>query len=365
MASLEKCPRLSFQQAMELTRLPNRESGTGSVMLRFMNRQPPWATGDAIPWEASGIPRPPGTKVAFGGVVYAQAPLAAARAIESRADSNSDKDRAFGIHSIHAVFTSPGLVDRPFVFEVSETQHGRSFATLLVNVRQPAEPSAEPAGPFSVKDSQKPLSAPCLTSIVTFRRPSSTTEVAQGIPPSERYHAILTSKLPTEWEPCPQIDIDVFSRAFSDVGHGTFPILDMHKVDMTQYNSTRGSGEQKQLILYRPLSPLPEDDIDAHVVCHAFAADRNGLIMFGNQLGYGYGLGRAATLSYSFYVHVNAADAMFRGHGWWILEHSWPRYEAGRAAMSTLIWSPEGKHVATAYQDGILYPALPSADAKL
>lgn len=98
MTSLEKCPRLSFQQAMELTRLPNRESGTGSVMLRFMNRQPPWATGDAIPWEASGIPRPPGTKVAFGGVVYAQAPLAAARAIESRADSNPDKDRAFGIH---------------------------------------------------------------------------------------------------------------------------------------------------------------------------------------------------------------------------------------------------------------------------
>lgn len=98
MASLEKCARLSFQQAMELPRLPDQESGTGSVMLRFMNRQPPWATGDALPWETSGIPRPPGTKVAFGGVVYAQAPLAAARAIASRADSSSDKDRAFGIH---------------------------------------------------------------------------------------------------------------------------------------------------------------------------------------------------------------------------------------------------------------------------
>lgn len=98
MASLEKFARLSFQQAMELTRLPDRESGTGSVMLRFMNRQPPWATGNALPWEASAIPRPPLTKVAFGGVVYAQAPLAAARAIASRADYNSDKDRAFGIH---------------------------------------------------------------------------------------------------------------------------------------------------------------------------------------------------------------------------------------------------------------------------
>ena len=40
--------------------------------------------------------------------------------------------------------------------------------------------------------------------------------------------------------------------------------------------------------------------------------------------------------------------------GWWVQEAIFPRVEAGRAIIMSKIWSPEGIHVATEYQDGII-----------
>lgn len=288
--------------------------------------------------------------------MYCMAPLAASRVVEEEeAENDNDKDNRFGIHSIQAVFTNVGLGDRPFIFAVSEIHSSRAFSTRLVNVYQPTEPSTKPAGPFSISDADAPAGNSCFSCLVTFKRPSSTPADVQDVSPQDRYRDIL-SRPPAEWPHCPQADIDVVTQFLPDAGPGAFPVLDMRKVDMAAYNADKPVPDRRELILYRLLKPLPKDDVNAHIACHAFEADRNGLLMQGNHLGFGYNLGTAATLSYSFYVHVNADDAVMEGDEWWVQEVYWPRYSAGRGSMISLTWSPEGKHVATGYQDGIIYP---------
>lgn len=176
-----------------------------------------------------------------------------------------------------------------------------------------------------------------------------------------RFARILNTRRPDQWKPCRIVEIQqVFDQTAPDVGHGTFPILDMYKVDMTEYNKDKAVPERRELILYRPHKPIPKDDPNCHIACHAFEADRNGLTTLGNHVGYGHRWGRAASLSYSFYVHVNAEEAVMGDDGWWIQEASWPRVSAGRCMMESKIWSPEGKHVASGYQDGMVVPEDPS-----
>ncbi|KAL4723857.1 hypothetical protein ACLX1H_009502 [Fusarium chlamydosporum] len=302
MATPKEWKRLSFQEALELRRLPDEPSAIKPVQ-RFISRQPAWIPGQELPWDAVGIPKPKITRGAYGAV------------------------------SIQSVFTNPGLSDRPFIHDVSEVHSSRAFSTRLVHARQSTQPSANPPGPFPESDAKAPLGSPCLTSIITFKRPVPSTDEVQGVPPQERFKEILSSRSPDEWDPCPQADVDAIKAKFPNEGHGAFPILDMYKVDMSIFNADKPIPERRELIYYRLLKPLPKEDTNAHILCHAFEADRNSLFMLGNHLGYGHDLGIAASLSYSFYVHVNAEEAVMEGSEWWIQEASWPRFSAGRGAM--------------------------------
>ena len=138
-------------------------------------------------------------------------------------------------------------------------------------------------------------------------------------------------------------------------------MVDMKKVDMTGYNKGKPVHEHRELSLYRILKPLPGDGRNAndHVMVHAFAADRNGLLMVGNHIGMGEKFGKAATISNSFVVHGNVEEAVMRyGEGeddvWWVQELCFPRAGAGRGIVMNKIWSPGGVHVATQYQDGLV-----------
>ncbi|KAM0200829.1 hypothetical protein ACHAPI_002495 [Fusarium lateritium] len=365
MSKPKEWKRLSFQEALQLVRLPN-ETTAQQLSQRFMSRQPAWTPGQELPWDAVGITPPKITRGAYGAVVYAQAALAATSVVQQEDDSEN-KENKRGIHSIHAVFTNPGLSDRPFILDVSEVHSSRSFSTRLVQARQSAQPSSNPTGPFPKLDAQAPLGSPCLTNIITFKRPVPSSDEVQGVPPQERFREILSLRKPDQWDPCPQADVDALKAKFPNEGHGAFPILDMYKVDMSTFNADKPIPDRRELIYYRLLKPLPKEDANSHVLCHAFEADRNSLFMLGNHLGYGHDLGIAASLSYSFYVHVNAEEAVMEGSEWWIQEVSWPRFSAGRGAMESLIWSPQGKHIATGYQDGIVLPmtAKPGRETKL
>lgn len=249
------------------------------------------------------------------------------------------------------------MVDRPFIYEVSKIATGRSFSTRLVNVRQPAEPSKTPEGPFSIEEAKRPQGEICFTCLTTFKRHvGGQDDVQSPLSPQKRFADILSQRAPDEWPPCPQIDLEIVRSFHIDKDHGVFPMFDMYKVDMSDYNKDRHITERRELIYYRPSHPIDQDDVNAHIVCHGAESDRNGLLMLANYLGYGHSLSAVASLSYSFYIHVNPEEAVMDGKGWWIQEIEWPRTSAGRGMMETRTWSPEGKHVASGYQDGLVVP---------
>lgn len=106
MAPAAQFPRRGFQEAMAITPLPAADDAQSRSLKRFISRQPAWKPGGELPWDAlfSGLdgPRPrhsgPGV---FGGHVYAQAPLAAARAVEEEdksSESNGGPRGTLGIH---------------------------------------------------------------------------------------------------------------------------------------------------------------------------------------------------------------------------------------------------------------------------
>ncbi|KAK0704010.1 thioesterase-like superfamily-domain-containing protein [Lasiosphaeria miniovina] len=355
----EKDPRLPFQEALDIVRLPNATQ-TQSVH-RFMGQRAAYVPGSDMP------PIMPRLHIAaFGGHVFAQAGLAVCRARKELEDKKGTKpSERRGLHTIHGFFTASGIHNRPFIHEVTPLTATRSLSTLSVTTRQPSEPSTNPSGDnFPLADALLPLGDPCFTAVCSFKLPEehSAGVDMQDDAPQKRFASILASRQPQDWLPVPPVDVTGMVAMAGNNIVGAFPVVDMKKVDMKGFNAGKPAHERRELILYRLLLPLPSDgsgsqgwNANAHVLVHAFAADRNGLLMGGNHVGFGWSLDRAASLSNSFVMHVNADCAVMRAEdGWWVQEFSFPRAAAGRITVMSKIWSPRGVHVATEFQDGML-----------
>ncbi|EFX05351.1 acyl-thioesterase [Grosmannia clavigera kw1407] len=357
--------RLAFQEAMELLPLSTADGGR-----RFMSRRGAWLPGlDLEELRSSfGSGQFRAHDAAFGGHVYSQSVLAVCKTVGEE-DGGKENGASPGLHTIHGYFTSKGKHDRPFVYNVTVMTRGRSFVTARVDARQPLQPSAVLFGkPFPLADANMPLGPVCFMAVVSFVQPQphSLGQDRQEPPVQKRFASILETRLPSRWDPSPPVDMNVILAVMGrrDIV-GTFPIADMKKVEMGPYNEGRPLHEQRELILYRLLAPLPHEtavEADSHVLVHAYTADRNGLLMAANNLNFALNE-KVASLSNTFVVHTNVESAVMAyhdGHGagddlghWWVQEVCFPRAAAGRAIVMNKIWSPSGVHVATEYQDGI------------
>ncbi|KAI0130038.1 acyl-thioesterase [Xylariales sp. AK1849] len=350
--------RLPFQEQMKLAPLPSISTGDNSVK-RYMSQRAAWITGSDLPLRKEDLGPGFKGKTTYGGHVYSQSGLAASRTLSESLPISLDggPKKQFGIHTMHGFFSEAGLADRPFVYEVATIAANPSFYNLLVTVRQPTKPSASPSGDYyTLADAELPLGPVCFSAVVSFRPRGPSQLRAQEPSVQSRFSEILSSRPPSAWDPAPLVDITSIVMAWPTRDVGTFPAVDMKKVDLTAFNEGKPLHERRELLLYRLIAPLPETDPDSHIMTHAFEADRNGLLMIGNHVGFGLDFGRAASLSYSFVVHVNPLDAVMKygDDEWWIQEASFPRVEAGRGIIMSKIWSPAGIHVATEYQDGII-----------
>ncbi|KAI1124670.1 Thioesterase/thiol ester dehydrase-isomerase [Nemania abortiva] len=381
--------RLPFHEALSLVSLPDKVADDGKISKRYMSRRRVWITGNEFVTLAKeqGMNYKSGIS-AYGGHVYSQAGLAASLAFRAgqKVINNGSQDKKFGIHTIHGFFSEAGRGDRPYIYDVMNLASNALFPNFLVTARQPTSPSTNPERDHYPKaDADLPLGPVCFSAMISFR-PSGISQLdAQEPSPQVRFAEILNSRRPMEWDPAPITDIEAVLAMIPGARQavGMFPGLEMRKVDMTAYNASRPFHERRELILYRLLAPLSAtyseneenecgkcaiDGPDAHICAHAYGADRNGLLMVGNHAGFGYEFGRAASLSYSFVVHVNAEDAAMTysegGDQWWIQEACFPRLESGRGIVHSKIWSPRGVHVATEYQDGIIRRAPRPGDGE-
>ncbi|KAI0482163.1 Thioesterase/thiol ester dehydrase-isomerase [Xylariaceae sp. FL0804] len=481
--------RLSFDEAMSLAPLPDAEAAaTGSPdggvaalppVKRYMSRRAGWVVGRGMTPHSSLTGRMARAQdTTYGGHVYAQAAMAASRALaETRAAASAAAPapgtrtripgngraahgdaRQLGIHSINGLFSEAGRGDRPFIYAVTALSSNPSFPNLLVTARQPTttisrsrSPSrsspqsgtgVDAAGKDVVDDDDDddddddfaqyhhlyhryyyyqspraasaiddpppppPLGPVCFSATVSFRPCPSSVAASQSqldaaAPPpwaqeSSGLAAVLAGRRhPGAWPRVPLVDIDGLVAAAGAAkakararAHGGFPGLELRKVDLRGWNEGRPLHERRELIFYRLTAPLPassqqKNGADAHVCAHAFGADRNGLLMAANHAGFGRDLAQAASLSYTFVVHVDNAEAVMkaptsgdddgeeeRGEEeageeeeeeaeverdcWWLQETAFPRIAVGRGVVMTKIWSPRGVHVATMYQDGIV-----------
>lgn len=99
-----KSPRNGFDEALKLSRLPDEQDGPKDGTKRFISRTPAWRPGADLPWKkvnnkafekGNMVDFPP---AAFGGHVYAQAPLAAARVVEEEEEAGGNGNGKLGIH---------------------------------------------------------------------------------------------------------------------------------------------------------------------------------------------------------------------------------------------------------------------------
>ncbi|KAM7191748.1 Thioesterase-like superfamily domain containing protein [Rhypophila sp. PSN 637] len=375
-------PRLSYQEALALVELPPLPSSAGTTsgsVRRFMSTSPVYVQTTDYPRDHPlwGM-----HKSGFGGHVYAQSGLAAYKVWKSVEDQKGAKSHErLGIHTIHGYFTLAAKPDRPFVYHVQVLTTLRSLATLSVTAYQPSQPSTNPkADYFPLADGSLPLEPPSFTGIVSFKlaEAHSSGVNSQEAPPQVRFADILSSRPPSEWAPSPITDIEAIVEYFAQENQsivGLFPMVDVKKVDMSAYNRDKPPHERREIALYRLVKPLPSPaDGNDSVLVHAFAADRNGLLMVGNHNGLGHKFGKAATISNTFVVHENVDEAVMEygtgegkglGNEWWVMEYSFPRTARGRGIVVNKIWSPKGVHVATEYQDGVVRSNEASQRVKL
>ena len=222
--------------------------------------------------------------------------------------------------------------------------------------------------PSPYPDLSNPVLDPIFTCTTTFKRPAHGLDNMQApISPFHTFKDLLSSRNPEDWREAPYVDVDILKKVFGPQGNLDFPVLDMRLVDTDEINVGKSMSERRRLIYYRLIKPLPKEDINGHILCHAYSHDRNGLIMLGNDVGYGFRLKSVASLSWTFFLHVNGEDAVldFEEGGWWLQESQWPKLAVGKGMMEVRTWSPRGEHVATTYQDGVLLPYPKEAKEKL
>ncbi|KAK7964227.1 Thioesterase/thiol ester dehydrase-isomerase [Apiospora saccharicola] len=311
--------RLSFQEYMQLVELPQPSQPYGNQNgvqqpKRYMSQRASWMPGIDLP---SPMREQMAFKgAAYGGHVYSQSGLAASKAfaeirekLDKQGKGKQYKGKVFGIHTIHGYFSEAGLIDRPFIYEVTPVSTANlAFANFSVTARQPQQPTSSPSGDhYPLSDAVKsPMGPICFTALVSFRPASSSQAVSQEDPPQHRFAHILDSRPPHKWDPAPLVDIDRVVAMLppgKKRGAGTFPCVDMKKQEKKrkQEQERKKKGGKEEM-----------EDPDAHILTHAFEADRNGLLMAGNHIGFGSSLARAATLSYSFVVHVSPEEAIMR-----------------------------------------------------
>lgn len=133
-----------------------------------------------------------------------------------------------------------------------------------------------------------------------------------------------------------------------------FPGLDIRKVNMTAFNTSKSPEDHRQLLYYRPYGLLRKDLPNLHACAHLYASDRNSLFLISNSVGFGDQVGKMGTLSHSVMFHVNSEDLLLSEQDWWCQEAWTSRSGGGRGMHESHIWRNDEILIASTWQDGLV-----------
>ena len=248
----------------------------------------------------------------FGGLVIAQALVAAARTVDNRPP-----------HSLHAYFILAGDPSVPIVYEVDRIRDGRSFATRRCVAIQHGRAIFALSASFQVEEAglEHQIDMP-------------------NVPDPD--------SLPSQDEIKRQ-----FGHLMSESVRGYFERprpIELRPVDLSRYLARGGTLASTQSIWVRAVAPLP-DDPAIHRAVLAYLSDMtlldtamivHGKSVFSKEL-------QVASLDHSMWFH-----RPFRADQWLLYVQDSPSSSGARGLTRGSVFSREGALVATVAQEGLM-----------
>ncbi len=252
-----------------------------------------------------------GRQRVFGGLVVAQALVAAARTVEGRAP-----------HSLHAYFILPGDPAQPIVYEVERVRDGRSFTTRRCIAVQAGRTIFDLFASFHVDEPGLDHQAP----MPDVPGPDDLPGEAEI---EARYGAMLPPALKNWFKG---------ERA-----------IELRPCDLGRYDKSRPPAPA-QNVWIRATKPLP-DDPALHRAVLAYASDlslidvtlaAHGRSLFEPEFS-------AASLDHAIWFH-----RPFRIDDWLLYAQDSPSTSGARGLARGLLFDRAGRLVATVMQEGLV-----------
>jgi acyl-CoA thioesterase-2 len=251
----------------------------------------------------------------FGGQVIGQALVAACRTVDTTARQP---------HSLHAYFLLPGDPKVPIIYDVDRIRDGKSFTTRRVVAIQHGAAIFSMSASFQVEESGFEHAA-----------------VMPKVPPPEDLPSdqeIKSSVLPTMPDPV---------RAYFERERP----IELKPVEFARYLS-RDPMEPRFNVWIRATGRLP-DDPAIHQCVLAYASDMtlldssliaHGRTVFERSI-------QAASLDHALWIH-----RPFRADEWLLYAQDSPSASGARGFARGLIFSRDGRLVASVAQEGLIRP---------
>jgi acyl-CoA thioesterase-2 len=240
----------------------------------------------------------------FGGLLAAQAAVAAARTV---GDGR--------LHSLHGYFLRPGRPGAALRFDVVRVRDGRRFATRRVLASQLGEPVFELAAGFTADEE----------GVAHAHEPP----LGEAPPPPDALPDWESLRARETGEPArPPDAIEVRVCRPQDDGPGASP-------------------PPHRLVWMRPRGALPEDPV-LHAAALVYASDRT-LLRTAARLHGGMRERLPASLDHAVWLHRPP-----RWDGWILYASEAPVAHGGRAFVHGRMLRPDGARLATVAQEGLL-----------
>jgi acyl-CoA thioesterase-2 len=243
-----------------------------------------------------------GAERLFGGLLLAQAAVAAGRTVTGR-----------GLHSLHASFLRPGRSRVPLELTVERLRDGRSFSARRITGTQ--------AGDVTI------------VATASFTRPEEGISHQDPMPAAPRPEGL------SDWE-----DLRA-AMLGTDRRHDVAVELRVCDPDAPGPGAPLPAYRR---VWIRPRGSLPDDPL-LHAAMFVFATDRTLLRVAARPHGPIWGVRQAASLDHAVWLHHPA-----RFEDWVLYVCESPVAEGGRALALGAMYGRDGRRLVSVAQEGLL-----------
>ncbi len=277
-----------------------------------------------------GVSPPVGPQRVFGGQVAGQALVAAGRTV----------DPARAVHSLHGYFVRPGDPTEPITYSVERVRDGRSFSVRRSVATQHNKTIFFMSASFHVPEEGLDHQAPA-PRVVPGAPTGDTAEPGavddRSVPPPEELPSLVErlAQYPERAATLAMRDVPIDVRYVNEPGWG-------------RPGSRRAAPHQR--VWMRIDGALPDDPL-LHACALTFASDLtlldSVLATHGEVWGPGGMIG--ASLDHAMWFH-----RPFRADEWLLYDCWSPSASDARGLATGRLQTPDGRHVASAVQEGLL-----------